>query len=1143
MANCPKKIILATFLYLERLANLKGDDKVLTLKKGDAELISKKILDIYSKHFKDIEKVENSKATLPHEFPTFTMSSKSNLDSVNFTEYNKSFENVLTDRGNKYDLKTKYDVEISAEATISPSGDVKAFSELLNFEANKIVLENEDEVAYSFYKMSQAVNLVSNYIKGAVDYESDADMIARNFVGIFAGFKKTDILTNNEQQAEILEFNFTPSFIEEFENKINEEKSGTTVIDIEHLIGSVRDMLNTKTKQNIMKIIASRTVGMKFYSFTVNDLLDYEHNTDFRKEIEVSETNNLQVSVSSSSVINPIYKITTRSDEFDVYLKLDAQKKYLNDELIKEERVTAVPTKTHFSLANNKVGIEFDYIDNEDDVKLIRTPSMQASKDYFYHSDIVKNKKDFIMSVDESDAGAKGNKAKVLRDFAKKSDNIVLATGTFLDGYPKNIAYQMAYLDGIEDVKEFSQQLTEDFGVFSLKNNAVKNLLSAVITDKSISAMLYEAIRSFAKAKENSHNVVANFTSDFIKLIVDRGLIIGEMEFMEALNTYSYVFAKAKDIRGADNGLDILKSIIFHNRGGSNPLLKEEAGLQSVFSFIQLLNSQNGGHINIATRELLHNVKENIEFPDLHNHNTKKAELASGDLSIDTISDNNILSALMMNSYFEFYAKENHIPSMKYLLQTNFISFIESTTDKDYQSKANLDIVKPHDMTREEYIGLISDTRAKTSDGIIEQYKQYINNNGVIPEIADEAKQDLLIHLIEQFQKHFFNAMLTEDETEFVMKNYLLPEKLSNTSGEMIIADEIRFKNAYPYKRDSGEALLFSYDVGFQKKEWKPFLEKPIDYKYRIGSQNNTEIMNVFTSKGRTRLIHEDIANGHSPVVGSARTLSTSFNVCDAIAGAMKREDKTKPILIQIVQSAELKEVLNKIDKKDLMDNYNIELQIQPSSLISSEVNKAEARGIQAPLFTNIDAGARGLDLSSKGVSFKDENGNSKKHGKLYTTGTTVSSANLLQFFSRTFKPRFSESADISVLNGGGNIMLKTASKEKNGDVVAFMKEVESQIKAQSVDEKIMITDESATLDEIAKECLSNSVVEATPTFNDSIGERALEALKVSNEFMSGDRSDKATTNTHEIFEVSEAYQMQLAQKGVEINIPREIAV
>ncbi len=1147
--KCPEDMLITTFLYLERLDKLDGVDKKININSNDAKIVCDKIIKVHKAHYRDVEKSLKQKKDLPHDFPLFTMSSKSNLLSVNYVEKNPMFENAIYEKENKILIKTKHDVEISIEAEDIPSGDNNAIRELRDFEANKIYLPNEDSTAYSLVNKNNTICNIQDFIHQLTPYGYDSVFIAEQFFNHFAKYTKTDILSNKDILAEILEFNFSPDIVDAFVKKINEERVDTEYdFEAEKFLESIREHLNMLSKKGLIDIIASRTEGLKKFNLTLSSLLDNKANEEFLKKASASDTCNVMLSLESIAILNPIYNISSRANDRVVYAKIGANKKEYKDDMVTEKKVSVVPTKTFFDLSSTSIQMELDYSENSDGVLPIRKSSEQASKDYFYHSNIIENKENFVLSVDESDAGAKGNKADVMRSLAEKSDNIVLATGTFLDGYPKNIAYQMAYLDGIKDVKEFSQQLTESYGIFSLRNTAIKNLINATLTQKHYSDMFYSTAISFHKSKEDSYKIAVDFTNDFIKSITDDGIVMGEIEFSQALQTFTYCFTQAKNILEYGSGADFLKSLVFSNRNGRNTLIKEEAGLQSVFSFIQLLNSQEGGHINIATRELLHGVNETIDFPDRAQHFNTKNAIINNEISAKDISDNNIQSALIFEAYCDYYARENFVPTIKYIMQSNFEYFVDSLIGKDSYSKFNYELLQEEndflsEITREEFISQISETNKTTKNSITEQYKRYLNSNGNMDNV-DEEKRELLNIVIDKFQKHFLDAYMYDKETEFVMANSIFPEKMSSNSGEMILKTDLYFKSGYPFLEKEERPIEFSKKVGFYKEAWKEFLPHPIEYDYKMGSHNNVEVMNVFASKGRDKQIKSDIDNGYSPVIGSARTLSTAFNVCDAIANAICRANKEKVIQIQVVQSSDLKKILNKIDTQKLFEKHNIELLIAPSNLISNEVNKANARQIQSPIFTNIDAGARGLDLSPKGMFCIDDNGRGMKKGKLYTTGTTVSPANLQQFFSRTFKPRFSESAEISVFSGGKNIALKTVPTQENSSVKSSMNDIEKLISAQINEEDIFIlSDNNKALEDISNECIANGIVEQKMTFNDSNAEGALEALAISKEFMSGERSDKSFTNLNEIVEISEAYANLINSREPEIEMQENVAI
>jgi len=77
----------------------------------------------------------------------------------------------------------------------------------------------------------------------------------------------------------------------------------------------------------------------------------------------------------------------------------------------------------------------------------------------------------------------------------------------------------------------------------------------------------------------------------------------------------------------------------------------------------------------------------------------------------------------------------------------------------------------------------------------------------------------------------------------------------------------------------------------------------------------------------------------------------------------------------------------------------------------------------------------------------------------------------------------------------------------------------------------------------MSNECIASGVIIPATTFNDSNAERALEALAVSKEFMSGERSDKSITNLNEIVEVSEAYVNLVNSRESKIEQQENIAI
>ena len=1160
MAQCPKemeKIAIASFLYLERLAN---DENKTNLKNNENGIknITNKIVSLFSSWQKDYQQFQETK------LPSFTLTAKSNLDAVNFIETNKSTINTITNKYYKSEIKTKYDVSLEIEFKELYS-NVEDFIEK---EAEKIVFDNEENLAYYISSENLSNSYYSDFLsleeffskingKDIEDYElykkfNIQDNIIRKITSLFSKEVQFDFIKAGNIPAKGYIFDFTePSKIEKFGEFLKEKKIELKV-PLEKILEDIKDKINLESKIKIISLIREKTNTSAAFEAMIRDLI---YDEEFKQAFKNKE--DIKISLTTKDMLTPFLTMRKKNEfgkveTVNVQINIDSKYKRLDDTLLKEEYIDVSPSKIDFKLKGEKGAVEIELDYEKKDVPLIKKASKQASKNYFYHSSFMNKYKKSAISIDESDSGAKGNKSNVLRKMAENAKNVILATGTFLDGYPKNIAYQMAYLKGIQDEDEFARQLTEEFGVFSFKNSVIKNLTYACMVDDNVKDFFYDTALEFNKKRkdkkesQNLSKIASDFTFKFIKYAKDNELLKEDMDSLKSTKIFESILRRAGEyIEEFNDGYMLLKKIIFDSRGKSDSLLKEQAGLESVFSFVQLLRSQKGGHINIATRELLHNVEEEINFEDLEEYLKTKELIKENTIDISYIAENNYLSALMVDAYLNYYAKSNYINSLKYMLITNFENFINSALEGKHKDN-NLKLILPENMGKKEFKSMVSRQNISTDDSIVSYFKEYLNNNGEIPQIEDKKKQQLLKHLIKKFQELFLEPIMNEERTKYIMKQYVFHEKLSNGSDEVMVRNEFKFKDAYPYLQKTNEPLIFSIKLGFMKDRWKPFLKEPIEYKYIIGGDTNKEIMEEFASKGREKFIEDNILNKNNYVVGSSRTLVTAFNVCDAILASLKRENKNKPILLQVVKSSDLAKILSKVNF-DYLQKNNIDLQLEPSSLISNEVNKAEARKVHAPIFGNIDAMSRGLDLSSKGIIIgHNEYGEEIKHGKLYTTGTTTAPNTLLQFYSRTFKPRVSESADINVFNGGRNVNFFLQKEGATSSLATQMTLEINERLSNDKDNMLIVKERDNVFDCLAVEALNNSeVAKITTTFCDKLGERALESLKVSKEFMSGRRSDRKSTDIENIVSLSEAYVKKEKQKNLKIQADngKEIAI
>ncbi len=1143
--NCPEDVLIATFLYLERLDKLSGADQKINISNAQAKNVCDNIISIHKKQMSNIEKSLKQKQDLPYQLPKLSLSSKSVYSSINYIKQDDSYKNVVVDRTNKLSVETKYDLEL--DISVREITDNQLMSHIKSTEAKKIYLPNEDSIGYSLKDKLNTLVYIEDFLYSMPLYKENYSVIARHLYSYFAEDMQTDIITNNGKMATITKFTFSQNIIDRFVNSVKEEvDSNKFTFNEINLINVIRDQLNIKAKEDLLTIISTRSLGLIKFNDTLSMILDTKKNQDILAESARSETSNIHISFESIGMLNPVYSLSSKAGQNKmIQAEIYAYKKVYGDDLVTETDEETYPAKTIINLKSAMMNIKLDYQENNENegIKLIRKPSEQAARDFFYHSKTIENSKGTVIAIDESDYGVKGEKAGVMREMVKQSSYVILATGTLLDGYPKNIAYQLAYLTEINDPKIFSAQLAQTYGNFKLRNTAIKNLLNAVRLEK-YDAMFFSTAVDFHKSKENNYKIAQDFTNRFIKSIVEDDIVIGEIDYSQALQTFLYCFTQAKKISNYDKAFTFLKELTFV-REGVHPLTKEEAGLQSVFSFIEAMGSV-GANINVATREMIHGVKEINIFSDEKQYHSTKRKINSGDISISTIEENNESSALMFNAYYEHYARVNFVSTIKYLLQTNFEYFIKSLTDKGVTARLNFEVLQAEggilsSMKRNEFIYSISETNKTTNNGVLEQYKRYLNANGDIRAIEDD-KRKLVAELIEAFQVHCLDVLTNEkneNETDFVMLKTIFPEKISNNSGELILGTDLYFQDGYPFIVETELPIKFTQKIGFYKKEWEEFLAEPIEFNYVIGSSHNAEVMEVFASKGNSKQIDKDINNGYSPVIGSSRILSTAFNALDAIASAMRKNKVDKNIIqIQVVESSELKKILNKVDKTILMEN-DVELLVLPSKLINDEVKRVAARGIQSPFFTSIDAGARGLDFSLKGRRIEDSNRPNSREGIIRTTGTTVSPADLQQFLSRTFNPKISNRAETIMQNGGKDISIKAVSPQKNKDVVPIMDSVGDIIEGNINPNGIYVIDnnintKNAKIKKVFETAMTTGVLVPALTFNGINTEKHKIAFDVSKEFMSGKRSDKKNTNYRDPISISDAFLALQNNKSVQ---------
>lgn len=1149
--GCPKDSIIATFLYLEEMAQLKDSDQKIDISSEDVEKITTTILEKFSEHENEKTKEAKAKKDLPHDLKGFTFSSKEATANINYIEYGGVVEDRDSNSG--FTVSSKYDVGLSVDC-VELTDSVVA-GEVREHEANKIVLDNEYNVGYSFntderglgHDISKSiVDYLSNEREEDGFYMRDFAEFSEYLVRYFSSKTQTDIVQNLGDSLTISKFDFSPDKVESFQQMIVE----SNLLPAERLnnmsdsiIESIREEMNLSFKSDIISMIEERGLGYnKVKSFL--ELKGFNENRDFLSKLTSSKDFNIKININTRDFLNPIFKLKKKKEDFLIYAKNKAEETYLNDDLIKKEKRFVLPKKTIIDLSKTAPKVELDYSENDEEIKLVRAGNKQSSKTTFYSKNYIEMKKGSIMAIDESDSGAKGDKAKVARMLAKASQHVITATGTATDGYVGNFAYQLDYgMDADSDVEEFSKQLTQDYGVFSIKEPSIRLLLGSALKDDEVEELFNEAVKKYNKINEskgsgsnNLHTVVADFTKDFIKMVSSKKFLNEELDYTKALSSFSFLLEKASKETKDKDGVGLLKSVLFSDRMGSRTLVKLEVGIQSIGGFVRLLNSQ-GGNISIATRALLHNIEEKDDFPDLTTHYRNKDKIVKGECDIEEVKNTNNLSALLTSESLNFYSSDRQISSFFHVLTKNFGKFTESFK----KDKSNLQLVLPEGMERKEFLSVISKSGDSTKDSVEDLYRNYLKNNGELVGVEDERKVKALEHLVGKFQKYFIEGQikktLSDEENNFNFLSVDFPSTLSNSSGDISLSDDIDYSNAYPYNSKLDEEFIFSVNTKFTKKAWEEFSE-PLDFKYNLTDRTQKEVVEMFASKGREDNIRKQVLSGNSSVNGSSRTLVTVFNVFDCIASAKDREDKSKPLLVLVVESSGTREHMAAVKEEYLKDN-NISLQVIPSSLISSEVDKACAQGLQVQFFTNISAGARGLDLSSLGKLVDNKDGGKERYGEIIATGLKVSSDDI-QFLSRMNKPPLCNNKSVLAFSGGENVSIAVPPRSQNDKIEPSMQEIRRLIEDTRVGGSVVFKDtENERLEGEATKLILEKVISLAPTFVESMASRGLDALKISKGFNSGTISDTSVTNKKDIVEPTKSYLEMINKRrvGTEVSV------
>jgi len=747
--DCPKNIIKACFLYLDRMEK----EGKLLLKDGDIEKIIKDVEKEFNSYMESVQKYEEKIQKLPYpELPQFHIISKYLISGANYVKENGAVS--VSDETRKIvSMKTKHDVKADIEV-FTVSGDVEG--DLKNRVTESIALSNDDLAYFGVDSVSDGFknveSIIMNHISSYLEqYHGQSNILDREekqnlsnaIMGIALRLSKNEYIAsrgNNPVDYKLLLDEKTTDDIKEavanipaLKNTIDRE-----YIDIEGMLGYIKDESNREFKEFLTNIPLLRSIGHKALVDEFASRYRTDSNLPFLEGFQKAKGKQLEVKyIPVDSQFNFFYNQGTRSSSETKFVTISTELEYLTDDLNKKDIKKVTPTEIILDVS--KTSLSAQYAFNED-VPLVRECSEQSARKYFYNSNLSDGRIS-IEVVDESDNAPKGGGATVMRNIARSANNIIAGTGTGITGTAKSVVGQIAYSGTIDNIEELERQYTELCGVFEIKSPYVRLLTSLVRSDAE-TAMYFEnsvmRVSELLKSKdgENLNGIYDEFTKNIIQKCSLVGLNVEDVNIFDARNNTKAILvslAKDKDInRGSMSGVQLMEHCLF---APNNNFVKEVSGIQAGI-LTSLINSQSDTNIGITTRENLTGLKESINFVDSNMYYSVSESVYSKDESaIKQVLDKNNLSVKIQKEYLYKNAEKNYTSQIHTFLRTNFEFFIEALKNKDRGGIKNLEMVSAvADQTSDDFIFNISKSGTSTNDDVVSLYAEYLANNGELSE-------------------------------------------------------------------------------------------------------------------------------------------------------------------------------------------------------------------------------------------------------------------------------------------------------------------------------------------------------------------------------------------------------------------------
>ncbi|QDD68206.1 hypothetical protein [Caminibacter pacificus] len=1082
---CPKNYLITTIAFLEKMVEkgyLPNDPET---KKRIAIEIAKD----YENYLEEFEKYQRKNNS--NKETGIDLISKSLLYSVNFNEEAKPEQIVLS---TKSSILNKYDIQINVKSLFKEDET----ENIIIPDFNYTFYTGEDKIVLPKHK---ALNYFISYFAITDPYVITT---LKDFLNEQGKIYKEEIVTIDDNVETFIEINPQSllSFLQN-NNVIDEDK-----IDVFELNKEITAFYLADLERALKSNRRNENLSILSDALTSNHIFS---ESKFPLKIRLIPLD--------EKIVLPEINYKSKGEEVKEKYIVSFDKITPNKELPHLEDVKSIqPQKVTFSVHLTKKLFQLEADEFNDEVSPLILNNTAMNKKYFYPETILNEFKNVI--VDESDKNLSGLLANIFRKIGQgDGKNIVIATGSPIAGYGKDLVYLMGYSGEltIDMIQENVANFNKLVGVYEINLNQLKKILP-YLSYKEVDDIFENAYQHFvsSKAKDkvfNSFKFFNEIATEILRALTNLGesnkvemdtrkiFSIDKEEFAKDLDkVFSLIYKEKISDNSFQNKFFKLSSI---NNNGIFKLIPSILNPKTMTALVKMFPYSS----SIMSRETLKGRKEIMNFLDLDNFQFTYQSPDS--IKPEKAFEYNDMSVRFFYESARYYSAVNYINQIYFYTLTNFSSFIKMLKTQTKELKKVFDALG-FEYSVNDIKTLLSKSSTSGKDTMYNLYKTFIDDNGsmenvekLIPQDVKDDKMIVFNSILKIFDIYMnklneitksggFSINLGNDEVSFKVKETDYIEEFKNILGETLSTKNILFDEGYPYIDEHKVIFTYPLDLAI-KREWKELLRqnedgKYIPYNFRITNKAEEDLFDVLGSKGIYKNIEDVLKRDKEKgfVISSARTGGAVFNLLDTLTALIRAKqfnsfpmDKKVNIIFNVPSSEELnvKDILSRI-REELIKPYNIEIIPVSRTSLDSQLRSSINKKYYTIVVSNYESVSRGLDLSAL--------------SHIIATGRMTKGKEFIQFLSRLFSVD-NDKADIFMFHSGYDVTLAP----KNKDSVAIFTEFFNND----------ILDNKENINELLIKLLEAEEIVFTNTSTNETMKKSYDKIMTYKFFMSGERT------------------------------------